>query len=38
MALVLIALLIGALALSGSLVADGTLEGGPRIQVVTDEA
>ena len=37
MNLVLITLLIFALALSGSLVADGALEGGPRIQVVADE-
>jgi hypothetical protein len=37
MSLVFIAILICALAISGSLVADGALEGGPRIQVVTDE-
>ena len=37
MNLVLIALLISALAISGSLVADGALEGGLRIRVVTDE-
>ncbi len=37
MNLVLIALLICILAMSGSLVADGALEGGPRIQIVTDE-
>ena len=37
MNLVLIALLFCALAISGSLVADGALEGGPRIQVVADE-
>ncbi len=37
MNLVLIVLLICVLAMSGSLVADGAVEGGPRIQIVTDE-
>ncbi len=37
MNLVLIALLICSLAISGSLVADGALEGGPRIRIVMDE-
>ncbi len=37
MNLVLIALLICSLAISGSLVADGAFAGGPRIRVVTDE-
>ncbi len=37
MNLVLIAVLICFLAISGGLVADGTFAGGPRIQVVTDE-
>ena len=37
MNLILIALLLLTLALSGSLVADGTFEGGARIQLVPEE-